>query len=266
MHKRHPILAFYNTPKGFVLFVLLLIALISVFSTKGIAFNALFNLFIGAVTAGILDLIVGLLYTRKRLFSSGGIITGVLVAMVLSSFTPWYIVAATTAIALISKHVLRVKRKPVLNPAAVGLLLSTYLFSSMQSWWGGFTTLPTWTLVFLVAGGILVAIRTKKVPQVLSFLVSYIVMCLIFYLVKQTSTDALYGLENPMLNSALFLGAFMLTDPPTSPSRRMEQVIFGALTGVISVGVYLIYPSELTYLFIGLLSANLYKWIRSTFF
>lgn len=263
--KRRPnaFVAFSRTPKGFALIVLVCLALFSIFATKGIDTKALINVIIGAGSGFLVDLVAGLFYTRKRWFSDGGIITGLIVAMVLGSFTSWYVVAATTAIALLSKHLLRVKRKPIFNPAATGLLLSTYLFSSMQSWWGGLSLLNNWYLLLVALGGFLVARRVKKLPQVIAFLVSYGAISLIFLLFKQTSTDALFALENPMLNAALFLAAFMLTDPPTSPTKRGEQIIFGSITGVVSMGVYLIMPSELSYLYIGLLLANLYKWAVS---
>jgi Na+-translocating ferredoxin:NAD+ oxidoreductase RnfD subunit len=253
---------FVNTPKGLVLALLVVISLISALATKGMDWRALGNAAVGAGTGLIVDLLVGLFYQRKRFFSDGGIITGLIVAMVFSSFTPWYVVSITTAIGLMSKHVLKVRQKPVFNPAAFGLLVSSYLFASMQSWWGGMSLVSNWYLIVLVAAGIWVTWRVKKFPQVIAFLTSYALFCLILMLFKSTHDNAMFALENPMLNSALFLAFFMLTDPPTSPAKWRHQVWFGCLVGLVSVGVYMVYPAELTYLLIGLLVANAMQFVQ----
>ncbi len=245
-----------KTPKGLVLVILGLIALLASLLTPSILLDNVVNIVVASVTALVIDYLVGRFYDKKRGFSNGGVITAWIVAMVLSSVTPWYVVMATTAIAVASKHILRVKRKPIFNPAAVGLLISTYLFSSMQSWWAAMTLLPNATLIILAIALVIIAKRVKKIPQVLAFLASYLVIVAFFLLFKQTSMDALFALENPMANSALFLAAFMLTDPPTSPSKPKAQIAFGIITGTVSLLTYLILPGELVYLFIGLLVAN----------
>jgi Na+-translocating ferredoxin:NAD+ oxidoreductase RnfD subunit len=55
----------------------------------------------------------------------------------------------------------------------------------------------------------------------------------------------------------------MLTDPPTSPAKRMDQIVFGLLTGIISFLTFIIDPGELIYLFVGLLIANVIFFIKS---
>ncbi len=42
-------------------------------------------------------------------------------------------------------------------------------------------------------------------------------------------------LRAPFLQAALFLALFMLTDPPTAPSRYTEQVLIGVLVAAASV-------------------------------
>lgn len=58
------------------------------------------------------------------------------------------------------------KRKPIFNPAAVGLLVANYAFAIMQSWWGGMSLLSYWYLILLVVVGLFVTWRVKKVSQV----------------------------------------------------------------------------------------------------
>lgn len=261
LRRPNKLVRFVKTPKGCVIIALVILALVSIVLKRDV--KSLETVIAATLTGIIVDLVVGLFYTRKRFVSDGGIITGLIVGMVMGSFSPLYVTMATTAIALAAKHVLRIKRKPIFNPAAVGLLVANYVFASMQSWWGGMSLLSYWYLIPLVVIGLFVTWRVKKLPQVISFLAAYGLMSALFLAFPSTHMDASYAFQNPMINSALFLAFFMITDPPTSPAQKVNQVWFGALTGVLSVGVYLIDPSELSYLLIGLLAANLLKVLQA---
>lgn len=242
---------FAITPKIYVLIVLLIITAITGLNasdSKGIV-----NAGVAMLTAALLDLLIGIGQQRKRLFPDGGLVTGLIVALVLSSSAPWYVASITTAIALISKHLLKVKRKPIFNPAAFGLLIALYLFSSGQSWWGAFSELPDWSLVLLLIAGFLVTDRVNKFPQVLTFLGTYFGLALMMGLLNNGLAGDL--LRNPFINSALFLAFFMLTDPPTSPGPYQGQIIFGLVTALITLGIYFIFGG-LSFLLVGLLIAN----------
>lgn len=255
---------YIKTPKGSVLGLLIVLALTSIIfkhDTKSLDLSI-----VGAATGFVLDLVVGMFYKKKRVISDGGIITGLIIGMVLGSFSPLYMAAVATAIAIVSKHILKTKRKPIFNPAAVGLLVVYYVFGSEESWWGGMTLLPYAYLILLAALGLYISYRVKKLPQVLSYMVTYFVICAVFLLFHGTHMYASYGFQNPLLNTALFLAFFMLTDPPTSPGKSRHQIWFGALAAVVSTLMYLINPGELAFPFIGLLSANLVKFLQTQWF
>ncbi len=61
--------------------------------------------------------------------------------------------------------------------------------------------------------------------------------------------------REPFLQAALFLAFFMLTDPPTSPNRYLDQVWFGALAAV-SAGVAQLLGAGQVYLLVGILVPN----------
>ena len=244
-------------PKKYLLFVLLIITAIA--GTNSADPRGIMNTGIAMLTALILDGIIFMLQSRKRLFSDGGVLTGLIVALVLGSSTPWYIIIVTTAIAIGSKHLLSINKKPILNPAALGLLVAIFLFSSEQSWWGAFAALPTWSIAFLLLAGLLITERVNKFPQVFAFLGGYFVLLLImgYYGIGQAG-DAL---RTPFINSALFLAFFMVTDPPTSPAKYKDQIWFGIITAIASIIIYLIFGG-LSYLLIGLLVANVWNALR----
>lgn len=245
------------TPKKYLLIVLLIITTIAV--TNSADPRGIINAGIAMSTALIFDGIIFMLQDRKRLFSDGGVLTGLIVALVLGSSTPWYIILVTTAIAIGSKHLLSIHNKPIFNPAALGLLVAIFLFSSEQSWWGAFAELPTWSIAFLLLAGLLITERINKFPQVFAFLGGYFLLLLImgYYDIGQAG-DAL---RTPFINSALFLAFFMVTDPPTSPAKYKDQIWFGLITAITSIIIYLIFGG-LTYLLIGLLLANTWNTLR----
>lgn len=248
---------FAKTPKGYALGALVLLTLLgglAPLGPRGIAHAA------AAVAAALFfDAAVARAMHRKIPFSVGGMITGLITADVLSPLTPLWVLVLTTFIALGSKHLLKRGRKPLFNPAAFGLLASILVFATAQSWWAAMPLRPLWELAVLFAAGIFVAVRAQKYTGILVFLGSYFLLLMamaVLHLGLASATPA-DALRSPFLNSALFLGFFMLTDPPTSPATPRGQVQFGALSAVVAVGAYAL-TGGLAYLFIGTLAGNLW--------
>ncbi len=242
---------FFRSPKATLLFLLLLLIGIA-----GIWMNMKRNLYhagVSVLAAVVIELVIMALLRRKPKFPDGAIITGLIVGLVLSSMNPWYWTAATSAIAVISKHTLKVKRFPMFNPAAFGLLAAIFLFSGVQDWWGGLSGLPAWCIAIVLIAGIRMTKKVNKSPQVLSFLGFYFILLLILDIKHIGVLSGLYRM--PMINSVLFFAFFMLTDPPTSQAKVKNQVFFGFVTAVVSVAAYL-YTGGLDFLLIGLLTAN----------
>ena len=171
------------------------------------------------------------LKNENGVMPDGAVITGLIISLILSTATSLGVIAATAVIAILSKHLLVYKKKPIFNPAAFGLLLSVLFFQTGQSWWGAFGDLPVWTILFLLVGGYAVTNRVNKFPQVFSFLgTSFLLLLLMGHFNIGGAVDAL---RPPFINATLFFGFFMLTDPPTSPGKDRDQIMFGILTAVI---------------------------------
>ncbi|NMP22099.1 hypothetical protein [Sulfobacillus harzensis] len=246
---------FAKTPKGHVLGALIVLTLIGGFFPAG--HLGILHAIAAGATAIVFDAMVAWVLKRKVTFSTGGLITGLIIADVLSGLAPIAIVMLTTMVALASKHLLKRGRKPIFNPAAVGLLVSIGVFSTAESWWAGMPLMPLWTLGLLLAVGVFVAIRVKKYLQVLAFLGTYFTLILVMALLhlglpSATPADAL---RSPFVNSALFLGFFMLTDPPTTPGTLGQQIPFAAVSAAVAAVLFAT-VGGLTYLLIGLLAGN----------
>ncbi|MHB1683016.1 MAG: RnfABCDGE type electron transport complex subunit D [Bacilli bacterium] len=254
----NPLLVFLKTPKGYAMAALIGLTLIAALRPQD--HLGLLSAAVAVATGLAIDGGVALLQRRKKLFSDGAVITALIVADVLSHATPLYIVAATTAVALLSKHLLKVGRKPLFNPAAFGLLFAIVAFNTGQSWWGSLALLPTWLMLLLLAAGLLITVRVNKFPQVASFLGAYFALLLamaIFHLGLPSDTPG-DALRAPFVNSALYLAFFMVTDPPTSPAPYRQQVMFGMIVAVVGTLIFAT-SGGLAYLLVGLLVGNAWK-------
>lgn len=210
-------------------------------------------------TAVATDIVLCLIENRKRIFPDGAIITGLIIALVLSTATSGLIVAATAIMAILSKHLFVFKKKPIFNPAAFGLLLSILLFQTGQSWWGAFGDSPVWMILFLLVGGYPIVNKVNKFPQVFAFLATTFV--LLVFMGQFNMTIATDAFRPPFINATLFFGLLMLTDLPTTPAKVNDQIVFSIIVALVGTSFYAV-AGGLAYLFIGLLVGNLYYLLK----
>jgi Na+-translocating ferredoxin:NAD+ oxidoreductase RnfD subunit len=200
---------------------------------------------------------------RPQNLPSSALLSGMIVAFVLAPETPWAVTACLGIVATISKHLIATRRWHIFNPAALALALSIPFFGTGQSWWGAMPDLPWPFLLVLLAGGALVVDRINKFPLVLSFLGTYFGVFTLAAIRDPAAVAEMF--RSPFVQSALFLALFMLTDPPTSPSRTRDQLWIGALAGISGCVAQLVGAGQ-AYLLIGLLVGNIAlagrRWLR----
>ncbi|MDQ6595740.1 hypothetical protein E2K98_18570 [Bacillus salipaludis] len=249
----------FKTPKGYVATAMVFYLFIASIGSKSML--GIENSMIAIVASIFVDYILCRILDRRSSKDST-VITALIISLILSFTTSGMVVAGTAILAILSKHLLVYKKKPIVNPAAFGLLLSIFIFQTGQSWWGAFGDLPAWTILFLLIGGYFVTERVNKFPQVFSFLGTFFVLLLILGL--SSKGDAADALRPPFINATLFFAFFMLTDPPTSPAKYKQQIFFGVLAAVSGVIIYGLFGG-LTYLFIGLFAGNFYNYWNKCF-
>lgn len=191
------------------------------------------------LSASAVDIVAMLWKKGRWLFPSGAILTGMLIAMVLTRESNLAVVAVTAALAVVLKHVIRTSWSNVFNPAALALIVTAPLLHSGQSWWGGLPYIPVLGFLIVLAAGWYVAAKVNKLPLALSYLASSL---LIFTVASfgGAAGHAEQVFRAPDINALLFFACFMLTDPPTSPARQGDQIWFGAVAGTIGAGVFLL--------------------------
>jgi Na+-translocating ferredoxin:NAD+ oxidoreductase RnfD subunit len=243
---------FFRTPKGLLILLLPVLAIAA-------AFGSGFALVAPVVLGGVLGaVIVDAPILRYRegewLVPDGAILTGLIVAMVLSPHQPWYVAAVTAGVGVLSKYLIRVGKANVFNPAALALVATFYVFDAGHSWWGALPEVSPFAIVLLFATGIFITDRVNKVPLVLSFLGTYFLLfTLTAFIGNPAKVVDMY--RAPDLHAALFFAFFMLTDPPTSPPKERDQLVYGVITAVVSYAVFELIGAAY-FLLAGLLVAN----------
>lgn len=250
---------FFRTPKG--LLTLVLIALVAIAAPHDGLPVVLPGLAAAVAVAGVLDVVILRLRHPRWEFPSGAVLTGMIVAMVLSPFEPIWVPAGVSAIAVLSKYVIRTKAANIFNPAGLALVISYYAFNTGQSWWGALPELSPWAIAALFVTGIFISDRVNKMPLVLAFLGLYFALFTVTAFVSDpTKLVEIY--RAPDLHAVLYFAFFMLTDPPTAPIKYADQIICGVLVAVTS---YVLFETVgvVYYLLAGLLIGNVWEaWRR----
>jgi Na+-translocating ferredoxin:NAD+ oxidoreductase RnfD subunit len=251
---------FFRTPKGLLLVVLAVLVACAA-PVEGLRLIGP-NLIAAAGVAMAIDAPILRWREGEWVFPSGAVLTGMIVAMVLSPHVAWPVAAATAAIAIASKYVARTRSANVFNPAALGLVAAFYLFGTEQNWWGALGGAPVWAVGAVLATGAFMADRVNKIPMVLAFLGVYY---LIFTIAAFVGSPALVAevYRPPDLQAELYFAFFILTDPPTSPTRYGDQIWCAAIVAVASVAVFELLGAA-HYLLAGVLVGNVWEAWRRT--
>lgn len=265
MHGRiRTVWKFFKTAKGLLIVILAILAAIA---APGEGLRAVApGLFSAVFAAGLLDAII---LRVRRIgtprkdwdFPSGAVVTALIVAMVLRAQEPWYIPMVTAVVAVLSKYVFRSRAANVFNPAALAIVISFYVFHTSQSWWGALPEVTPIVQVILIAGGVFITDRVNKMPLVLVFLGSYYLL----FTVTAFVSDPQWVSEvfrAPDLQAALYFAFIILTDPPTSPVKYRDQLIYGVIVAVVSYAVFE-WIGAVYFLLAGVLAGNIWEaWRR----
>ena len=232
----HSVLRFLKTPKGLLTIMLVVLILIAA-PGEGAAAVAL-NVCCAVVAAAVVDLFILKLRRNVWQFPSGAVLTAMIVTMVVGAQEHWYIPAATSVAAVLSKYLIRTRSANVFNPAALALTLMFYVLPMGQSWWGALPEVtPVWLRGALLACGIYITDKVNKMPLVLSFLGAYFVLfTTTAYLGDARRVAEIF--RSPDIEAVLFFALIILTDPPTSPPQYREQWICGVIVAVVSYAVF----------------------------
>ena len=249
-----PLRRFVRTPKGLLLILFVTLAALATLRVSGGVVSS--RLLVAAATASLIE--EPLYYWRERrwVLPDGAVLTGMIVAFVLRPQEPWTISIAAVALAIASKHLLRTRWSNVFNPAALALVFAAIVLKTGQSWWGALPDLGLIGAFVLLATGAVLADHLNKLTMILAFFATYFLLFTAAGLVGSSVVSETF--LTPDLQAVLFFAFFMLDDPPTSPVRHEDQVVFGVIVASVAYFVFMRFGG-VYYLPAGLLAGNLWE-------
>jgi Na+-translocating ferredoxin:NAD+ oxidoreductase RnfD subunit len=222
-----------------------------------------FNLSIAQIliaigTCGVLE--IGIAFFRQHviMWPASALLTGNGVAFILRvPGTPhgdWWslhgawIFAATAAVSLLSKHVIRWRGRHIFNPSNFGLVLCFLVLSENRAepldfWWGPMSPWLAFAIALIVLGGLTILSRLRLLVIAGAFWLAFAAgiavlaasghsMTARWHLGPITGWSFWWLLvTSPEVLIFLF---FMITDPMTIPKGRVARVVYAVCVGLLA--------------------------------
>lgn len=182
-------------------------------------------------------------------FSSFSTSIGVMLMMVSSQF---YIYFVVIALALLQKHYLRLNNQHFFNPSNFAIIMALLLFYDDAHIVLGQLGDELWIGMLLAVLALAILLRANRWIIPLFFIIFYLLFQYIFIvsldpvLIMQEIFHRFYS-----VSFILFI-LFMLTDPRTTPSSNLLQVLFAFFIAVFSVLLDYIYGFRVQHLFMSI--------------
>ena len=216
------------------------------------------QILVSLATCAVLE--VGIAAWRQRviLWPASALLTGNGVAFILRvpgtqhgdwwSTRGWWIFVATSAVSLLSKHVLQWRGTHVFNPSNIGLVLCFLALGRgraepLDFWWGPMSGWLVLALVVILAGGFAILSRLALLRIALGFWASFALGIGLLALTDHSMTarwhlGPITGasfwwvlLTSPEVLVFLF---FMITDPKTAPRDPHARVAYAVAIGLLA--------------------------------
>jgi len=158
-------------------------------------------------------------------------ITGLILFLILkpiSSLEELKVFLIVGVVAMASKYVLAISKKHIFNPVAIALVIASLLGYGSAFWWVGSSAL----LIPVVIFGFFLLRKVQRFSMFAAFVVTSLVSIAGYNLFK--GFDIPEALTLAVLSGPLiFFGAFMLTEPLTTPTKNKYRIIYGVFVGVL---------------------------------
>ena len=218
----------------YMIFFLVILHLVSaLFYDFGI--SALIPVIIAVLTTTILDLFIEYSRSKTWAFPQSALISGLFIGGLLTQSLEWYIYVLAGTIAIASKHLIKINKKNVFNPANLGILFVSLIFGVSHTWW---ISSP---LILVIPFGIFIVWRLRRFDLAIAFLASYYLINSIFELSGGASASDIYY---TILNGGVvyFFSMLMLIEPRTSPNGRNQRIVYGALVAILFIVLHFYMP------------------------
>lgn len=250
----------YNSMYGWTIILLVFLSLVASYSKHSFPTN----LAVAIIVSAALDILIKKLILKKRFkFPYSAIITGIIVGSIVQFSSSLWIVVTASIIAICSKFAIRLKGSHIFNPAALGLLVSLFIFSSGDEWWAAVNHNFYGVVIPLSAILILANYKAGKLGVSLSFL---LVMAILSYSTEfiPMNSFTLKGVMNLIYSMQFYFAFVMVSEPKTSPYGLKQQIAFGVLAAILTFA-FSFYNIKFA-LIIALLAGNLVYALHRSYF
>ena len=169
-------------------------------------------------------------------------ITGLVVNLLLYANSAFLPVLFGIVVAVGQKHVLRApvagRMRHFMNPSNTGIVVVLLLFSAhvaisppymFTEWAGTFFKLLI-PMVILVAGTLINAMLTRRIPLIVGWAGGFAIQALLRHWIWGVQLNTALGVMTGV--AFVLFTNYMITDPGTTPSRSRPQFVFGASVAV----------------------------------
>jgi Na+-translocating ferredoxin:NAD+ oxidoreductase RnfD subunit len=219
-----------------------------------------FSVITAALACSVIDLAVARLHAKRKLkIPYTAIITGIIIGAVAPSNAGIILLVLASAIAVLSKHFIKMKSSNIFNPAALGLLISLVVFGVGDQWWIA-APIPIYGVLIAITPILAIcAYDARRLYTGVSFSVAMFVASLV--LGGFAGLHSLAAFWTAIISVNYFLAFIMVSEPKTSPTKRHIQIIYGvALAVMVSLMSFYKVPYALLLpLIIGNIAYLLYR-------
>jgi len=212
----------FKSVKTQLIIFLTCLAIFLFFKNSEIKF--LLTLAIAVSSALVTETIILRLKSKVFQVTESSIITGLIVGYVLSGDKGWWIIALASFLAILSKYLIRFRKKHIFNPAAFGIFLTLVIFGASTQWQGTYA----WYLLFPFG-----FYFSRKINK-LEILAGYAVVCLALFGAQAITQKVPFGHIFGYLS--YFFIFIMMIEPMTTPVSPLGKFVFGAgVAGIIFI-------------------------------
>jgi ASPIC and UnbV/FG-GAP-like repeat len=236
------------------------------------------QILISLATCAVLESAIAFVRQRVIMWPASALLTGNGVAFILRvpgtehgdwwSLHGWWIFAATAAVSLLSKHVIRPwgarsatspRGGHIFNPSNIGLVLCFLVLGSgraepLDFWWGPMSTWLALALIIIVGGGLAILLRLHLLVVAVGFWLAFAAGIGLLAAIGHAMTARWHAgpitggyfwwvlVTSPEILVFLF---FMITDPKTIPKGTRARAIYAVSVGLLAA--LLIAPARTEY-------------------
>ncbi len=213
-----------HLPKIQLSFLLFLIAVTTFFRNPSTQILFAFVMSLGFTL--LAELILLKVRGIKLFFPEAVVVTALIIFLLESPTAPWYEFLTIAFLAVASKQFLRVKKRHIFNPAALGLFFGNLFFGKTVAWWGVswqqfsiFNFQSSIPVLILFLSFIISGIKLKRYLNIFTFLILYMILNHRFV----------------FDSTVIFFGLVMLPEPMTTPNIPKQQIVFGLFIAFVSM-------------------------------